>query len=352
MSHLRQRKENNCLNCGVTVLGRFCQNCGQENVEPKETVWHFLNHFLNDITHFDGKFFTTLKDLLFKPGYLSKEYMLGKRMKYLNPVRMYLFTSFIFFLILFSIFHVSENEIEGTVIENGKRTDPDKMNQKEFADFTSGLNHGKPLSRESYKNFIDSVNKVEGIHLTTKLSSKEYESKAQYDSFLRSGKVKDGWLTRKMTNKGIELNQKYKGKSNSKFLNIVITNLIHNFPQLLFISLPFVALFLKLFYIRHKLFYFVSHAIFIIHFYIFVFIMMLLSIALTGLEKWTNWDWISWINGTLVIVLLFYLYKAMRNFYQQRRPKTILKYFLLLFSFTFLITFLVVVFFVVSVFQA
>ena len=70
-----------------------------------------FTHFFYDITHFDGSFFVTLKDLLFKPGFLSREYMLGRRKKYLHPVRMYVFTSAVFFLVFFSLFHVSENDI-------------------------------------------------------------------------------------------------------------------------------------------------------------------------------------------------------------------------------------------------
>ena len=77
--------------------------CGQENLEPKETVWHLVNHFFQDITHFDGKFFSTVKYLITKPGFLSKEYMLGRRASYLNPIRMYVFTSAIFFVMLFSL---------------------------------------------------------------------------------------------------------------------------------------------------------------------------------------------------------------------------------------------------------
>src|SRR5262249_31151697 len=71
--------------------------------------WHMVTHFFNDITHFDGKFFVTLKDLLFRPGFLSKEYMKGRRASYLHPVRMYVFTSAIFFLLFFSIFSVHNN---------------------------------------------------------------------------------------------------------------------------------------------------------------------------------------------------------------------------------------------------
>lgn len=85
------------------MYGRYCHVCGQENLEPKETVWHLVQHFFNDITHFDGKFFATVKYLLRKPGFLSGEYVAGRRASYLNPIRMYVFTSAIFFVILFAL---------------------------------------------------------------------------------------------------------------------------------------------------------------------------------------------------------------------------------------------------------
>ncbi len=68
MSHLKERKEKNCLNCQATLYGRYCHVCGQENLEPKETVWHLIQHFFNDITHFDGKFFSTVKYLVTEAG--------------------------------------------------------------------------------------------------------------------------------------------------------------------------------------------------------------------------------------------------------------------------------------------
>ena len=121
--------------------------------------------------------------------------------------------------------------------------------------------------------------------------------------------------------------------------------------RMLFISLPFIALFLELLYIRHKQFYFVSHAIFTIHFFIFVFIMMFGIIGVSKLKNLVNWDWVGYINGVITIAIFFYLYKAMRNYYGQRRAKTILKYFLFLFSFFILILFLLTTFFFVSIFQ-
>lgn len=352
MSHLAERKEKNCLNCGTTIVGRYCHNCGQENTEPKESVWHLITHFFNDVTHFDGKFFSTLKILLFKPGFLSKEYMLGRRVSYLNPVRMYIFTSFIFFLFFFSIvnFHSGKGNKEQFTF-NGKTTQMiDSLSDEDFNDFTKELNNGKPMSRAEFNNYLDSIKSVPTIGIFNSNKAKRYNSKKQYDLVLATGKVKDGWLRRLITYKEIEINEKYKNRR-EEFVKDFINSFLHRFPQILFVSLPLVALILKLLYIRQKRFYYVSHAIFSIHFYIFVFITMLIMMLFSKLENVLHWNWIGYINGILTIVIFFYLYKAMRNFYQQRRAKTILKYFLFTFSFFILIIFLFLVFGIVSVFE-
>lgn len=350
MSHLPQRKENNCLNCGTEVMGRYCHNCGQENIDPEESTWHFVVHFFNDVTHFDGKFFTTLKDLLFKPGYLSKEYMIGRKVRYLNPVRMYLFTSFIFFLIFFSVTHVSDSTFKGEKFTFRGKTEQAiaSLSNEDLNDFTKNINKGIPMSRTQLNLYLDSVKKDANINFFGSHSG--YQSLKQYDSAVKSKSVKDGWLKRTMTYKEIEINSKYRDQQ-GKFLSDFINSLMHHFPQILFISLPFCALFLKLLYIRHKEFYYVSHGIFSIHFYIFVFIAMLLSMGISRIEGLLNWNWLDFINGLISIIIFFYLYKAMRNFYQQGRAKTFFKYFIFLIAFFTLIVFLFVFFAFVSIFQ-
>ena len=348
MSHLQQRKEDNCLNCGTNVVGRFCHNCGQENVEVKESAIQFVGHFINDITHFDGKFFTTLKDLLFKPGYLSREYMAGRRQRYLNPIRMYLFTSFIFFLVFFAFVHMNELQIKTDefTFNNKTKAQVDKMPSEEFDSFTAKLNQGKPMTRSGFNQYMDSVKLASGIHFT----KGSYLDEVQYDSLLKNGAVKDNWLQKKLVRKEIEFNTKY-NHNKEQTVRALIESITQHFPKMLFVSLPFVALLLKLLYIRHKDFYYVSHGIFTLHFYIFVFIVMLVAIGFSRLQTLPDWGWIGYVNGILSLAIFFYLYKAMRNFYQQGRGKTILKYVVFLISFLFLITFLFVIFIFISFLQ-
>ncbi len=103
MSHQPERKEKNCLNCGTEVMGRFCHVCGQENIVTHQGFWSLTKHFVYDVLHFDGKFFHTLAYIFTRPGFVARQYAEGKRMSYLDPIRMYLFTSAIFFLVFFSV---------------------------------------------------------------------------------------------------------------------------------------------------------------------------------------------------------------------------------------------------------
>jgi len=64
-----------------------------------------MNHAISDYFHFDHQFFHTLKPLFFKPGFLTNEYLAGRRAQYLHPVKMYIFISIVYFLLLFQSNH-------------------------------------------------------------------------------------------------------------------------------------------------------------------------------------------------------------------------------------------------------
>jgi len=111
--------------------------------------------------------------------------------------------------------------------------------------------------------------------------------------------------------------------------------------------LPLFAGILKLLYIRRKNYYYVNHGIFSIHFYIFSFITMLVMFGLSKLNGSLHWGFVTFIQAILGFGIFFYLYKAMRNFYQQRRAKTVFKFFIFCFLLfiTIMLLFLVFVFF-------
>ena len=342
MSHLPQRKEKNCLNCGTQVIGNFCHNCGQENIEPKETVWHLVTHFFEDMTHFDGKFFTSLKDLIIKPGFLSKEYMIGRRVRYLNPIRMYLFTSAIFFLIFFSLYKINEKDLNVRSVFLGKTYEEIiKMDSAKLSEFTKKINKGKPLNRAEVITLMD----TSGF----RMAPGNYRSKKEYDSLLKAGVKKHNWVERQLVYKNLEIKEKY-GSDPKVVLAALLNRFMHSLPQMLFVLLPLFAFILKLIYIRRKQFYYVDHIIFTIHLYVFIFLVMLVTFGISKMRSLLHWDWLSFLSAIFVLCIFFYFYKALRNFYKQRRAKTILKYFILLLLFLITTVLMFIVFFIFSIF--
>ncbi|PWT74544.1 MAG: hypothetical protein C5B59_11025 [Bacteroidetes bacterium] len=378
LSHSKERSEKICLNCNAPLYGRYCHICGQQNIEPKQSVWHLVTHFFYDITHFDGKFFVTLKDLLIKPGFLSREYMIGRRMSYLDPVRMYIFTSAFFFIIFFSVYNVKQLGISNKIKFNTESAEQGL--QKAMADaktktdsnaIQSALANVRNLhlneDKESVKKEHNKEKKAAGgsaeneekdsannndLNINLLPGEHHYNSVAEYDSIQKNlpENVRDGFFRKLMQHKAIGLSEKYRGNK-SGFIKEWLTIFMHSFPKLLFISLPIFALLLKLLYVRRKQFYYVDHGIFAIHLYIYSFIALLVIFGVNYISKLTGWNGLGWINAAITLFSLFYFYKAMRNFYQQRRFKTFLKYTILcILSFTVILT-LFVIFFVFSILE-
>lgn len=100
MSKSTIRKDKTCLNCRHVVDQKFCPNCGQENTDTRKTFHHLFIHFFEDLTHYENAFWKTIRNLLFRPAALTKEYLSGKRLSYLAPVRLYIFISFVTFLLI------------------------------------------------------------------------------------------------------------------------------------------------------------------------------------------------------------------------------------------------------------
>ena len=107
------RKDKTCLNCNYVVEQRFCPNCGQENTDTRKTFYHLFVHFFEDLTHYENAFWKTIRNLILKPAALTKEYLSGKRLSYLAPVRLYIFISFVTFF----MFNILANEDEQLIIK-------------------------------------------------------------------------------------------------------------------------------------------------------------------------------------------------------------------------------------------
>jgi len=364
MSHLPERKEKICLNCKSVIYGRFCHVCGQENTEPKETFWGLVTHFVYDITHFDGKFFDTTKYLLTRPGFLALEYLRGRRASYLNPIRMYVFTSAFFFIIFFS-FIQEKDDAEHSEKERTELAAKKKKLEQKIAAVTDSAekkilqqrlrqvnNDLLQLGRIGWVQMDDS-----GIDSTTKEfsflgSDNMPRTVKKYDSIQNSlpENKRDGWLKKRMKRKIIAVNDKYR-YNGREFWRNVNEKFMHSLPQMMFVSLPLVALVLQIIYVRRKQFYYVNHLIFSVYLYIATYLLLLLNYAVSALYEATD-VWLFQLVEILVVIgTFFYTYKAMRNFYRQGRFKTVLKFMLFNLVVFFLMLILMIIYFFTSALQ-
>ena len=357
MSHAPERQDKNCLNCGATVIGRFCHVCGQENIVPKESFGGLVLHFFYDITHFDGKFFHSVKYLLFRPGFLSKEFISGRRASHLNPVRMYVFTSAIFFLIFFFI-----NDPKHAFKTNLN----DPLTQKERADYLREFEAEYNKLEEDTGILSGQIRKLKDTSLVVtrgdlfsgtggffvNKGGKKYRSRGEYDSAQKKlpASKRDGWLIRTLQRKQIRLNEEYSGNPGAAIQELSAT-FLHRLPYLLFISLPIFALILKLLYVRRKQFYYADHAIFSIHHYVFSFILLLLIFLLGAVKTNPSFGWLLGVQVALFIIWPVYLYIAMLNFYKQKWFKTFVKFVALNILGVLALIILFAVFFFLSIFE-
>ena len=359
MSHSKERKEKNCLNCGSLVYGRYCHICGQENIETKETVWHLITHFFNDITHFDGKFFSSLKYLLLRPGFLSLEYMRGRRASYLHPIRLYVFTSALFFIIFFTFFaHTSDLDIDTSLKDRNlpelkrgigndmKRIDKMMAKASYNAAEKQWMQADKALLQQDLTTLETDTLHPDALHYYTHgspfYSNVNYRNFAQFDSLqqLLQPANRENNLERQLVAVAIKARTKYHNDSNA-IIKAILDAFLHKLPQMLFIMLPLFALMLKLLYIRRPQFYYADHGIFSIHLYVAWFIIYLVFMSLMELSD--HFSWLQWPGLAVSAFSFFYYYKAMRNFYQQCRAKTVLKFLLSLMISGFLLVFLFII---------
>jgi hypothetical protein len=159
----------------------------------------------------------------------------------------------------------------------------------------------------------------------------KYASPQAYDSMQKKlpDDRRDDWITAIVIRKLIDIKNEYRKDKSSYFAHFR-EKFLHSFPKILFISLPFFALILRLVYIRRKQYYYTSHGIFTIHVYCATFILMLILILSNQLQAAVSWKWLHVILGIIDFVvwiyMMVYLYKAMRRFYGQKRFKTFMKY--------------------------
>jgi hypothetical protein len=265
-----------CRNCGAQLTGPFCSQCGQRVEHEDHSVWHFAREVAEDLTHADSRLWRTMSPLLFRPGFLTREFLDGRRARYLPPLRLYLVISLVFFVL--ASFR-SHSGVIVTISSDGGM--PNSITT------TPLPKDGKGATAEQLQRACSDV----GVDpsLDPKWSRRLQKSCREM--------IADGDRSR-------------------------YERLLHNIPRALFIFLPLLAASMKLLYWRPRRYY-MEHLLFCIHNHAFIFLFFALYliasrlIPLTGLRN-------ALFAASLLYVFV-YLYRAMKYVYGQGRARTLAK---------------------------
>ena len=314
------RKQNDCLNCGATVHGKFCGNCGQENIDLHESFWHFISHSIGHYFHFDTKFFNTIVPLITKPGQLTLDYIEGKRTRYLQPISMFIFISIAYFLIT-PFLHPKEKvkELDNKIVnintiqtlseyKKGLSILPEQLKDISLKQINKGqIEYFRSLTKERQNQITDSLNKI---------ASKQKNS-SEIKELINDLKNKGGLIESKNQSRKtqIENSDLYTNKEILKKYG----------PKVFFVLTPIFAFFLMKNFRKDKKYY-VEHVIFTVHFHSFTFITLLVN----SLINFLSLNLISDLLGIIIFgIFVWYIYKSLKIVYQRSKGVTIRKMFTL-----------------------
>ncbi len=339
-----------CLNCSTPLRGQYCYSCGQRDEHLHEPFYNLLAHGFSDYWHLDSRFIRTFIPLIFNPGFLTREFISGKRASYVHPVRLYFFISVIFFLISVSVFNkeiiktFSNNPLSFFSLKDSTlRTDLELKNRM------------KGLSASRQKQIVDSLNKNYSEKISRiigdtsekdstglRIGLQQSENKGSDAIFSSSSKLpssveayedsvnrlainqRPSWICQLFERQLIHLNMRAH-ENGSELIQEWLESFVHNLPKLFFLLLPIFALIMKLVYIRRKI-YLIDHGVFTLYFHSFVFLLFLL-VLLAG----SVFHSASSHAGLIFTILFIYLLIALKRIYRQSWIKTVVKEFLILF---------------------
>jgi len=342
MSKNKIRYDKTCLNCRYVVENRFCPNCGQENTDTRKTFHHLFIHFFEDLTHYENAFWKTIRNLLFKPATLTKEYLSGKRLSYLAPVRLYIFISFVTFFLI-TLFPPSSPDfmnvdskkvIEKNDIRKEEKLDKEitseSLSEKNLDSIQKTINYSK-VKEEKANNFfnfgIKSVRELDSIQKFGKQGDK-FNSFEYW--FLKK------WLAVKEENTNEEIIQKF----SDSFTN--------NLPKLLFMYMPVFALILWLFHNKKKRLYF-DNGIFTLHYFSFLLLLILLLFFINKFflifDRTPILEWIHFsIKAVGTFWMIYYFFPAHHRFYGEKIIVSVIKSSVILILNLVIITILLILF--------
>jgi hypothetical protein len=270
-----------CLNCGASLNGPFCASCGQRDIPPYPSVRELAVDAVSEFSGWDGRLASTLRALIQRPGMLTHEFLEGRRVRYISPLRLYLMASLVYFLIAAATPNVrigSGNVSLGGInveVTTSNKSPPSRPERVTNA-ATGALDKSQPLTADERDSALKDIAKAPAV----------------MQPVLRRAVADPAGFKR---------------------------GLFETMPRTLFVLLPIFAGIVALFYRGRK---YPEHLYFAIHLFAFIF----LALAAKDLLKFTLVPAVAAAGSAVALIWIpIYATLAFRRVYGGSFAKTIAK---------------------------
>ena len=320
-----------CENCGAPLSGPYCAQCGQAAIDYRRSFGHVFVDVLNEFLNWDSKFFATIALLIVKPWRLTNEFLAGKRVRYVHPLRLYLLASILFF---FAVNYGARGiRIDPTKFPDEKRAEvaaaiADKRDEIEAEMSKENLT---PEQRQKVQKALDYLTKPTASATTTPTPEESPSPTAAPGASptAESGQqtygpvgdrpfvVFDDAKSTTPFERWIEARAKEKMGEHGTKMGLFISTLFSNLPYMMLCCIPLFALVLKVLYIRRPLFY-IDHLIYALHIHSFFYAgIMLIVLATIGLTRFASGAIAGWLIALLWIAFVTQIFLSIRYVYRQ-----------------------------------
>jgi len=309
--------------------GPFCAQCGQAAVDYRRSFRHIIVDVLDSFLNWDSKFFATIGWLIARPWHLTNQFLAGRRVRYVHPLRLYLLVSILFFFVV-------------NYWAKSIHADPSKLSAGDRADIAAELNDPDipPAVKARIRAALDAKGRTQpkaqtspspetavtpqpsvlaspSPSVTSPSPSGDFGPMVQFDKPPSTGFEK--WLEQRAKEK--------MGEHGSK-MALFIATLFSNLPYMMFCCIPLFALVLKVLYVRKRVFY-IDHLVYALHIHSFAYLAIMLIVLITiGLNRSIPGAFAGWIIAALWITFTVQVFMSIRRVYRQGWFFTVFKFFL------------------------
>lgn len=296
-----------CDNCGTAIRGAYCWRCGQPTRSFIKAMPAVVRDVANDTLSYDSRLWRTLKPLMLSPGFLSREYVSGRRARYSPPFRLYIVTSILAFL---AVSFVVDTSQMGTGFGYGP-----------------GAEWVPPDAEPTPPSF--------------QFGAEPWDAEDNPVELSWLGERGNAWLNRQI-GRMAENTQEIQ-RNPGRF----VRHLISMLPQMMFVLLPIYAVLVTVLYLFSGRYY-IEHLVLQVHNHAFLFLVMIALILLGGMQNALAGtesaaggfvaSSMGWLSTLIKIWIPVYLFISIKRFYRQGWILTTLKFFILSIAYLVLFT--------------